>query len=78
MNPFYKNLALWVVISLVMIVLFNLFNKPQANKEPLSYTDFLAMVEKGEVMSVTVQGEDIQGFSVGEKNLKPSPQKIPI
>ncbi len=70
MNPFYKNLALWVVISLVMIVLFNLFNKPQANKEPLSYTDFLAMVEKGEVMSVTVQGEDIQGFSVGGKKFK--------
>ena len=70
MNPFYKNLALWVVISLVMIVLFNLFNKPQANKEPLSYTDFMAMVEKGEVMSVTVQGEDIQGFSVGGKKFK--------
>jgi cell division protease FtsH len=70
LNPFYKNLALWVVISLVMIVLFNLFNKPQANKEPLSYTDFMAMVEKGEVMSVTVQGEDIQGFSVGGKKFK--------
>ena len=70
MNPFYKNLALWVVISLVMIVLFNLFNKPQANKEPLSYTDFMAMVEKGEVMSVTIQGEDIQGFSVGGKKFK--------
>ncbi len=70
MNPFYKNLALWVVISLVMIVLFNLFNKPQANKEPLSYTDFMAMVEKGEVMSVTVQGDDIQGFTVGGKKFK--------
>jgi cell division protease FtsH len=70
LNPFYKNLALWVVISLVMIVLFNLFNKPQGNKEPLSYTDFLAMVEKGEIMSVTIQGEEIQGFSVGGKKFK--------
>ena len=28
MNQFYKNLALWLVISLMMILLFNLFNKP--------------------------------------------------
>lgn len=61
---------MWVVISLVMIVLFNLFNKPQTTKEPLSYTDFLALVEKGEVMSVTIQGDDIQGFLMGGKRFK--------
>jgi cell division protease FtsH len=67
LNPFYKNLAMWVVISLVMIALFNLFNKPQTAKESLSYTDFLAMVEKGEILSVTIQGDDIQGFLTGGK-----------
>jgi cell division protease FtsH len=61
---------MWVVISLVMIVLFNLFNKPQPTKEPLSYTEFLTMVEKGEVMSVTIQGEEIQGFLTGGKKFK--------
>jgi len=70
LNPFYKNLALWIVISLVMIALFNLFNKPQAPKETLSYTDFLALVEKGEVQSVTLQGQDIQGVMVGGKKFK--------
>ena len=70
MTPFYKNLALWLVISLVMIALFNLFNKPQTTKEPVSYTDFLASVEKGEVLSVTIQGDDIQGFLVGGKKFK--------
>lgn len=70
MTPFYKNLALWLVISLVMIALFNLFNKPQPTKEPVSYTDFLASVEKGEVLSVTIQGDDIQGFLVGGKKFK--------
>ncbi|MCU0580618.1 MAG: ATP-dependent zinc metalloprotease FtsH, partial [Desulfobacterota bacterium] len=67
---FYKNLALWLVISLVMIALFNLFNKPQTTKEPVSYTDFMASVEKGEVLSVTIQGDDIQGFLVGGKKFK--------
>jgi len=70
LTPFYKNLALWLVISLVMIALFNLFNKPQTTKEPVSYTDFLASVEKGEVLSVTIQGDDIQGFLVGGKKFK--------
>lgn len=70
MNPFYKNLALWIVISLVMIALFNLFNKPQSAKDTLSYTDFLALVEKGEVQSVTLQGQDIQGLMVGGKRFK--------
>ena len=70
MTPFYKNLALWLVISLVMIALFNLFNKPQATKEPVSYTDFMASVDKGEVLSVTIQGDDIQGFLVGGKKFK--------
>jgi cell division protease FtsH len=70
LNPFYKNLALWIVISLVMIALFNLFNKPQAPKETLSYTDFLSLVEKGEVQSVTLQGQDIQGVMVGGKKFK--------
>jgi cell division protease FtsH len=70
LTPFYKNLALWLVISLVMIALFNLFNKPQTTKEPVSYTDFMASVEKGEVLSVTIQGDDIQGFLVGGKKFK--------
>jgi cell division protease FtsH len=61
---------MWVVISLVMIVLFNLFNKPQPTKEPLSYTEFLSLVEKGEVLSVTIQGEDVQGFLTGGKKFK--------
>jgi cell division protease FtsH len=61
---------MWVLISLVMIALFNLFNKPQSTKESLSYTYFLAMVEKGEILSVTIQGDDIQGFLTGGKKFK--------
>jgi hypothetical protein len=30
MNKRYRNLALWVVIALMLIVLFNLFHHPHA------------------------------------------------
>ncbi len=63
MNPFYKNLALWLVISLLMVMLFNLFNRPGRVAESLPYSDFLQAVEKGEVTSVVIQGQELRGTS---------------
>ena len=42
LNQFYKNIALWLVISLMMILLFNLFNKPKPVQEKLDYSDFIS------------------------------------
>ncbi|WP_298272145.1 ATP-dependent zinc metalloprotease FtsH [Geobacter sp.] len=68
MNQFYKNLALWLVISLMMILLFNLFNKPRTTAERLSYSDFITAVDAGKVNSVVIQGSDIIGkFTDGKE-----------
>jgi cell division protease FtsH len=61
LNQFYKNLALWLVISLMMILLFNLFNKPKPVQDKLSYSDFIASVQSGKVTSVIIQGNDVIG-----------------
>ncbi|MCF8129298.1 MAG: ATP-dependent zinc metalloprotease FtsH [Deltaproteobacteria bacterium] len=63
MNPFYKNLALWLVISLMMVMLFQMFKHPDRSKVNVSYSDFLNMVESGSVNQVTIQGENITGMS---------------
>ena len=63
MNPFYKNLALWLVISLMMIMLFQIFKQPDKARLTVSYSDFLGMVESGSVTEVTIQGDDISGKS---------------
>ncbi|MGD9038105.1 MAG: ATP-dependent zinc metalloprotease FtsH [Desulfobacteraceae bacterium] len=63
MNPFYKNLALWLVISLMMIMLFQIFKQPDKSRLTVSYSDFLGMVESGSVTEVTIQGDDISGKS---------------
>lgn len=63
MNPFYKNLALWLVISLMMIMLFQIFKHPDKGRLTVSYSDFLGMVENGSVTEVTIQGDDISGRS---------------
>jgi len=61
LNNFYKNLSLWLVIGLVMVFLFNLFNTPQTSSQELPYSDFLAFVEKGQVTKVLIDKDKIQG-----------------
>ena len=63
MNPFYKNLALWLVISLMMVMLFQIFNRPERGQLPISYSEFLSMVENESVVQVTIQGDHISGES---------------
>ncbi len=67
MNNVTKNLILWVTISLVMVVLFNLFNQPHGTETKLAYSDFIQAVEKGQVLSVHVQGEQITGLLSEDK-----------
>ena len=61
MNQFYKNIALWLVIGLVMIALFNLFNQPLTPFKELIFSDFMNQVSSGNVEEVVVQGDHIQG-----------------
>jgi cell division protease FtsH len=59
LNPFYKNLSLWLVITLMMIMLYNLFNQPQLAETDISYSDFLQMVEAEQIAEVVIQGQEL-------------------
>jgi len=59
LNPFYKNLALWLVITLMMVMLYNLFSKQHLAETNISYTDFLTMVNDGRVSDVVIQGQEL-------------------
>lgn len=59
MNPFYKNLSLWLVITLMMIMLYNLFNQQHLAETNISYTEFLSMVESERVGEVILQGQEL-------------------
>ncbi|WP_282754464.1 ATP-dependent zinc metalloprotease FtsH [Desulfuromonas thiophila] len=61
MNQFYKNIALWLVISLVMILLFNMMTQQEPQKEAISYTSFVTALDEGRVEEVVIQGANIQG-----------------
>jgi len=70
MNPFYRNLAFWLLISLFMIFMFNVFNKGQTTHKSIIFSDFLNMVNNGEVIAVTIQGNRIQGTTTSGTQFK--------
>ncbi len=68
MNNIGKNLALWVIIGLLLIALFNLFQSPSTRgpSAALAYSEFLAAVDSGRVMDVTIRGNTISGHYTGD------------
>jgi len=61
LNPLQKNIALWLVISLVFVMIYHLFNQPKIAQTDIIYSDFLSYVDKTQVTEVTIQGDNISG-----------------
>ena len=63
MNPNFRNLALWVIIGLLLIALFNLFQSPaqRTGGSEIAFSKFLDDVEEGRVQEVTISGSQIIG-----------------
>ncbi len=67
MNQLSRNLALWLLLILMVLLLVNVFTKQPTRDQEMIFSDFLAAVDKGEVTEVTIQGQDIHGKrSTGE------------
>ena len=70
MNPFYKNLALWMVIALVIILLFNLFQQKDSPRDEIVFSDFMKRVDAGEVREVTIRGNAVSGKMQDRKSTR--------
>jgi cell division protease FtsH len=70
LNPFYKNLALWLVITLMMVMLYQLFSKQHIAETSISYTQFLSMVDEERVASVIIQGQELYVSDVNDGRFK--------
>ncbi|PLX88093.1 MAG: cell division protein FtsH [Desulfuromonas sp.] len=79
MSQFQKNLALWLVISLLMIMLFNMMSQRDSDQKQINYTEFLSSVETGQVTDVTIQGNQINGvFTDGAKFQTTAPPDLEL
>ena len=76
MNQFYKNLALWLVIGMIMIAVFNIFNQPLNSQSEVIFSEFMNEVESGKITEVTIQGDLISGtYSDGRSFQTMTPSK---
>jgi cell division protease FtsH len=61
-QQFYKNMALWVVILLMILLLVTMLRQSQTAPAEVPFSKFLSQVEAGEVAAVTIeQGGRIEG-----------------
>ena len=63
MNTFIRNIGIWLVIGLVMLMLFNLVGPRESNERGISFSEFISQIESGSVLEVTIRGSQIHGVS---------------
>ena len=66
MNPNIRNFALWVVIILLLVLLFNLFSNPgpQTAGQDMPYSQFLSNVDNGNISNVVLTEEPGGGWAI--------------
>jgi cell division protease FtsH len=72
MNNLGRNIALWVVVALFLVVLFNVFQPSSQpnNATPVAYSSFLDEVNNGQVQDVTIAGHDVTGTTKDGKSFE--------
>ena len=61
MSSSSKHIALWLVLALVFVVIFSVFNKQYRREPEIIFSEFMGGVERGDVREVVIQGHHIQG-----------------
>jgi cell division protease FtsH len=72
MNNLGRNIALWVVVALFLVVLFNVFQPSNSsnNATQIAYSSFLDDVNAGQVQNVTISGHDVTGSTKDGKSFE--------
>jgi cell division protease FtsH len=75
LNRSKKHMNLWVILPLVMIVLFNLLQKRSEPETYTSYTEFLDMVDAGEIRKLVMQDQMFLVVAADGRRFKVIPPK---
>jgi cell division protease FtsH len=70
MNPLHKNIAIWLSIVLIVILLFNLFSQPKGVRQKVLFSEFKTALDRGEIQEANIQGNNIYGRFSNNKEFK--------
>ncbi len=62
MNNLIKNVAIWLVIALVLMTVFNQFSTRQSTQKAMEYSQFIDEVKQGHIAKVTIEGRVLKGI----------------
>jgi cell division protease FtsH len=63
LNDITKNILLWVVIAFVLMSVFTSFGPQRVDKQPLTYSQFIADVKQKRVKEVRIEGNTVIGLT---------------
>ncbi len=69
MNNLFKNMAIWLVLGVVLMTVFNQFNTRQAPQNTLEYSAFLDEVKLGHIAKVVIQGRTLDATTLEGKKI---------
>jgi cell division protease FtsH len=61
LNNLGKNIAIWLIVGLVLMTVFNQFAQRQDGASQLPYSQFMVDVEQGKIASAEIQGNPLRG-----------------
>ena len=67
MNNLIKNVAIWLVIALVLMTVFNQFSTRQTAQSIIPYSQFMEEVKQGRVKAALVEGRTVRWQSIEER-----------
>ncbi len=67
MNNMFKNIAIWLVVALVLMTVFNQFSNHQVAQTQMDYSQFIGEVKQGEVAKVVIENHVIKGIKTDGK-----------
>ncbi len=59
MNNLFKSIAIWLVIGIVLMTVFNQFNTRQASQNTMEYSQFMDEAKAGRISKVTIDSNRI-------------------
>ena len=65
----FKNLAIWLVIGLVLMTVFNQFNTRQVAQGSIEYSQFIEEVKQGNITKVVMEGRTLKATTTDGKRI---------
>ena len=70
MNPSVRSFAFWMVLVVVVVLIWNFSTDFQTRDESVSFSEFIRMVDSGQVESVTLAGNEVTGSTTSGESFR--------